>query len=511
MILVFALLIVLGVFSTKISTKSGVPILLVFLGIGMLVGSDVLNLINFGDTVLTQRIANVALIFILFDSGFYTKRNSLKSSFGPSLTLATAGIVVTSAAIGLAAHFLLKLDLTVSLLIGAIVSSTDAAAVVNLMRQSPVQPRVSTTLEVESAANDPMAILLTTLMIDIIAGKTGNVPLFMLELAWQLGGGILIGWLAAKLGVFLFNRLHAENRGYYYVLLMGFALLVYGIGDVARSSGIIAVFFCGYWFGNSEFVYKRGVSHIIEGLSTISNMAIFLLLGLLVFPKTTLLMWKEGLILAGLIIFVARPIAVLISTAPFRYTVKERIFIMWGGIKGAVPIVLATYPAAFGLENSQYYFNVVFFAVFLTCLVQGTSIGWVAKKLGLSVPPKPKALYSVELLSRGKIDMDMIEIPIEKGGPADGRSLQEINLPRDLVVSSVVRGDQIITPRGETRFKPDDIVFVLAPVKLTDGVHALLNGEKMSEALAVEKEKPAAGRRGRGYRTTRGRPAKRRP
>ena len=323
-----------------------------------------------------------ALIFVLFESGFYTKRSSLRASFGPSLSLATFGVLLTTAVLGFAIHYFMKLDLAFSFLLGAIISSTDAAAVITLMRQKPVTPRVSTTLEVESAANDPMAILLTVMMIEIVSGKASDVPRFILNFSWQLGGGILIGWIMSKAGCWLFNNLRSENRGYYYVLALGFALAVFGIADDLKASGIIAVFFCGYWFGNSDFVYKRGASHFIEGLSTIANMAIFLLLGLLVFPKTMALMWKEGLVLAVLIILVARPVAVLVCTLPFKYTFKERLFIMWGGIKGAVPIVLATYPAAYGLENSQYAFNIVFFAVLLSCLVQGTSINWVADRLG---------------------------------------------------------------------------------------------------------------------------------
>jgi potassium/hydrogen antiporter len=494
-ILLFGILVVLGVLSTKLAKRTGVPLLLVFLGIGMLVGSDALNLIWFGDAALAQRIANIALIFILFESGFYTKRAALRATLGPSLTLATLGIAVTAAAIGLAGHFLLKIDLTVSFLIGAIVSSTDAAAVVNLMRQSPVRTRVSTTLEVESAANDPMAILLTTMLIGVVGGSKGGFGRLALELAWQLGGGVMFGWLGSRLGVLLFNRLDAENRGYYYVLMVGLALLCYGVGDVSRSSGILAVFFCGYWMGNAEFAFKRGVSHTVEGMASICTMAIFLLLGLLVFPRTMVLMWKDGLILAGLIIFVARPLAVLVSTAPFRYTMKERIFLMWGGVKGAVPIVLATYPAAMGLPNGQFYFDVVFFAVFLTCLVQGSTLPWVARLLGLSVPAKPRALYSMELISRGKADVDIVEVSVERNGPADGRSLAELSLPRDMVVSSVVRGEHIITPRGDTRFKPDDVVFVMAPVRLSGEINTLINGEKMAGQPSARPRARAGGGR----------------
>ncbi|HPY01061.1 MAG TPA: cation:proton antiporter, partial [Candidatus Marinimicrobia bacterium] len=297
MYLLIAILLIAAIYSTKITSKFGVPVLLLFLGIGMLCGSDVLNLIYFDNAVLAQKVANIFLIFILFEGGFHTRREIVQSVFGPALTLATFGIALTAGILGLLIHFIMGLDLLYSLLIGSIISSTDAAAVFMIMRQRAIKKRVSLTLEVESATNDPMAIMLTLVFIQIITGHPQNIGLFILNLIWQFGGGIVVSWLISKIGAFLFNNLKVENRGYYHVLSIAVCLLAYGSAEVIKANGIIAVFFAGYWLGNTDFAYRKGVGNFIEGISTFSNIAIFLLLGVLVFPKSLLSVWQEGLLI----------------------------------------------------------------------------------------------------------------------------------------------------------------------------------------------------------------------
>ncbi|MDN3511797.1 MAG: potassium/proton antiporter [Candidatus Jettenia sp.] len=466
MFLLIALLLIIATYATKITSKLGIPVLLLFLGIGMLIGSDALNLIYFDDAVLSQKIANIALIFIIFEGGFNTRRDALKFVFGPALTLATFGIVLTAAILGLLIHYVVHIDLLYSFLIGSIISSTDAAAVLMIFKQKIIKRKVSTTLEVESATNDPMAILLTVIVIQIISGETRNVPMFLIRLTWQLGGGILIGWIIGKVGGKLFDNLEAENRGYYHVMSIAVSLLAFGLADVIKSSGIIAVFFAGYWLGNTDFVYRRGVGSFVEGISTFSNMAIFLLLGVLVFPKNLIPVWREGVLIALLLIMVARPITVLICVLPFRrFKLKENLFIMWGGIKGAVPIVLATYPAVYGLDDNHFIFNIVFFAVFLSCLLQGTTIGWVADRLKLSILSLPKSRHSIELITTQKSDIDVFEIQIPEISSIDGTRLRELNLPPNSLITSIMRENHIIIPKEDTILKKHDILFVIASYK----------------------------------------------
>ena len=465
LLLIFGLLIVIGSFASKISSKFGIPVLLIFLGIGMFAGSGFLKLIEFNDYTLTRDFANIALMFILFDSGFNTKRKSLKKYFGPSITLATVGVAVTAILLGILIHLLLNMDWLQSMLIGAIISSTDAAAVMTIMRERPVKSHVSSTLEIESAANDPMAILLTTFMINLV-NKSGEIQtsqflLLILQLAWQFAGGILVAKLLSKLAIWLFNHFGSGNQAMFYVLYIGTVLTIYSSADFIKANGTIAVFFAGYWMGNSNFVFRRGLSHFISGISTFANMFVFLLLGLLVEPQSMLKVWQSGFILAAALIFVARPLTVLLCTLPFKFSLKDKLFITWGGLKGAVPIILATYPAAFGLDKNGLIFNIVFFVVSLSCLLQGTTLSALAKKLKLSIPPKIHSPYSIELFALDKTDIDVIDIQIHENSPWYNRKLSQLMLPEDIVISSMVRDGKIHSPRGNTIFKDNDILFLM--------------------------------------------------
>jgi cell volume regulation protein A len=486
----FSALIIAAVFSTKLSSRAGIPVLIAFMGIGILVGSDVLNLFYFDDAALTKNIADILLIFILFVGGFQTRRASLQAVAGPSLTLATLGVLFTALLLGLLIHLVTKMPLMYSFMVASIISSTDAAAVMLATRQTPIRERIGATLDVESAANDPMAILLTLAFVDIVSGKSSSVLVFTGKLLWQLGGGVAVGFAMSYLSRYLFDHLESENRGYYYVLIIGVILLTFGFADFIKANGTIAVFFMGYWLGNSEFVCKRGVSNFLEGISAFGNVALFLMLGLLAFPRNFASIWKEGLLIAALMIFLVRPLVVLACTLPFRYSAKERLFVMWGGIKGAVPIVLATYPAAAGLDPEGKVFNIIFFAVLLSCLFQGTTMGPLARLLGLTVPARPHSPYSVELHTMRKSDLDMFEIRIDRGSSSEGLRIRDLALPRDALISSLVREERIIPPKGTTVLAADDILFVLAPTRDIEKVSLILNEPRviLDEAAKVEAE-----------------------
>lgn len=490
MLLLFASLLIAAVFSTKISAKLGMPVLVVFIGIGLLVGSDALNLIYFDDAALTKRIADVLLIFILFVSGFKTQRSSLKRVAGPALTLATLGVILTAIFLGAIIHLLTKQPLANCFMVASIISSTDAAAVMMITRSNPLADRVASTLEVESASNDPAAILLTIAFVDLVSqgqssGGKIQVATLVGSLLWQFLGGLIVGFLVSKLSVFLFDKLEFEDRGYYQVLIIGVILLAYGIADLIKANGIIAVFFMGYWLGNTDFVSKRGVSNFLDGIATFSNVALFLMLGLLAFPRNFAHVWKEGLVIAGLLIFVVRPIIVFLCIAPFKYTRNEKLFIAWGGIKGAVPIVFATYPAAYGLDPDGTIFNIIFFAVLISCVVQGTTMAPLAKALKLTVSPKPRSPHTLELNSVRKTNIDMFEMQIDANSPAANKRIRDLDLPNDVLISSIVRSGKIIAPRGTSTILPDDILFVLCPRHKMDIVAAVLTGQNTDGAGIV--------------------------
>jgi cell volume regulation protein A len=488
MIFFFASIIVVAIFSTKVTSRFGVPVLLAFLGIGLLVGGDGLNLYNFKNAASTKTIADILLIFILFVGGFDTKRSSLKLVAGPALALSTIGVLLTTFLLGLLIHAIARYPLAYSFMVAAIIASTDAAAVMMVTKLRPVREKVSATLEIESAANDPIAIILTLAFVKIVAGQSSSPLQLIFELAWDLAGGVFVAFVCAKASRFLFDRLESENRGYYYVLIIGVILMTYGLADIVKANGIIAVFFMGYWLGNSEFVCKRGVSNFLEGISAFANLALFLMLGLLALPHNFAGIWKEGLLISVLLIFIVRPATVLVCTLPFKYTMRERLFIMWGGIKGAVPIVLASYPAAYGLDPSGSIFDIIFFAVLLSCLVQGSTMGPLASLLKLTVAPKPHSPYSVELHSLRKSDADMFELRIEPGAVSEGKRIRDLGLPNDTLISSIVRNEKIVPAKGSTFLMADDLIYVLAPKGSIDEISCSLNEPRtpLSEREARE-------------------------
>jgi cell volume regulation protein A len=475
MLLFISFLIILAILSMKVSARLGLPLLIGFILIGILVGSDVLNWFYFDNALLTKQIADILLIFIIFDGGFRIPRNVFRSVAGPSLTLATLGVALTAAILGLLIHFILRLDLVYSLMISSIISSTDAAAVFMITNANPIKPKLAATLNVESAANDPMAILLTITFIQIATQAFRSPAIAVLSLIWQFVGGALLGFVCYKISALFLHYLRSENRGSYNVLMIGLILMTYGIADLVKANGIIAVFFLGFFLGNYNFPAKRSVSSFLESLSTIFNIALFIMLGLLAFPHRFVYIWKEALIIVALMMFIARPLAILLSTIPFGYNFKEKLFLMWGGIKGAVPIVLATYPAAQGMDSNGFIFDTIFFAVFLSCIIQGTTLGPLAKLLKFTEPRKPPLPHSIELHSLRSSDYDMVEIPVEATSPYKNTPISSLNLDKDMLITSIVRDGNIILPKGNTIIKENDILFLLAPLSKINDINRIIN------------------------------------
>ncbi len=439
-----------------------VPVILVALGTGIVCGSDVLNLWHFDDMVLTNQAANLALVFILFHGGFMTKRADFRAVALPAGGLATWGVMLTAAVTFAFLRWVLGWSMELSLLLSVIISSTDAAAIFSILRRQSLPPRLSSTVEIESAANDPMAILLTTVAVATLASGEKFESTTILLFFWKFGAGPLFGILAGRLTVWLFNRLMPQDRGYYYVLFVGVVLLTYGVAEVAQASGMLAVFTAGFVMGNRAFVHKQGVLNFSEALSTIVNIGMFVLMGLLVFPRQWSDVWVRGLLLFLVLTFVARPVAVFIGTLGMDFGFKNRLFASWAGLRGAVPIVLATYPAAAGLELGNEVFNLVFFAVILSILFQGSTLGFVAERLGLAAPARPKSLFSLEMITMAKSDYDVVAIDLPGPKGMQGPRIRDLALPEGAVITLVTRGDQVVLPTGQTRLEGWDQVTVLA-------------------------------------------------
>jgi len=438
-----------------------VPVILIALGAGIVFGSDVLNWWHFSDVHLANQVANMALVFILFQGGFTTRRDSLRLVALPAGGLATWGVLLTALTTFIVLWGVLGWPHQIAALLAVIVSSTDAAATFSILRRQALPPRLSGTVEIESAANDPMAILLTLVTVETFASGQSQGLLIIPAFLWKFTAGPVVGWLIARGALALFNWLTPQDRGHYYILFLSVVLLTYGATEGIHGSGMLAVFTAGFVMGNHPFVYKQGIANFSSAFSTLANIGMFVVLGLLVFPSQWSDIWPQGIVLFLVLTLVSRPLAVWLGTVGMGLGMRDKAFISWAGLRGAVPVVLATYPLAQGMPVGQDVFNLVFFAVILSVLVQGSTLGWLARALRLATPARPPARYSLDLMTMTKSDLDLIVVdlpPISGLGPR----IRDLRLPAGAVIVMIVRDDQVITPKGNTHLLGWDQVTVLA-------------------------------------------------
>ncbi|PYZ99215.1 potassium/proton antiporter [Alteribacter lacisalsi] len=478
-VLILALFLIIGVLTTKFSTRLGVPALILFIAVGMLAGSDGLGFIYFDNPSYAQLIGILALIVILFEGGLSTKWATIKPVAVPSLVLATAGVIITSGAVAVVATLLLDVTWLEGLLFGAIVGSTDAAAVFAVLKGQNIKSRLGATLEAESGTNDPMAMFLTLALIELIMideqrlWHTAGTFFFQMGLGLILG--LAIGWLASK----MINQINLDSGGLYPIIAIGFALLTYSVTASVGGSGLLAVYVAALIIGNSELTYRHTIFRFNEGFAWMMQILMFIILGLLVFPAQ-LFTWDviiNGLIISFVLILIARPIAVWVSTLGFRYTWQEKTLLSWAGLRGAVPIVLATFPMIAGFDNAQLFFNVVFFVVLTSALIQGSTISLFAEKLGLTGPKLVTPLHSLELVSIGQANAEMVEYTVNEETKIAGKTLMEIQFPDDVLINAIIRDGELITPSGETDLYPNDILYILVSRTSKKDLKALL-GER---------------------------------
>jgi len=371
-ILLASLLLIIGVLTTKFSSRLGVPALILFLAVGMIVGSDGLGFIYFDNANYAQLIGVLALIIILFEGGLQTRWNTVKSVLTPSLSLATIGVLLTTSIVAVAAKLIFDVSWFEAFLFGSIVGSTDAAAVFAVLKGQNIKARLGATLEAESGTNDPMAVFLTLLFIQFLTTGGGNIFLSILLFFWQMGIGLLLGFIFGKVATFAINKINLDSSGLYPIFALAFALLTYSFAAFINASGLLAVYVAALVIGNSDLTYRTSIFRFNEGFAWMMQILMFIMLGLLVFPTQlfTFDVMLKGCLIAIVLLVVARPIAVFLSTIKMGFNFKEKIFLSWAGLRGAVPIVLATFPMLAGIENSQLIFNVVFFVVLTSALLR---------------------------------------------------------------------------------------------------------------------------------------------
>jgi potassium/hydrogen antiporter len=463
-LLILAVLLLLSILASKVSDRVGVPALLLFLAIGMLAGSDGPGGIYFDNALLAQGVGVVALVIILYSGGLDTNWESIRPVLKAGFALALLGVLVTALIVGIAAHFLLDFTLLEGLLLGAIVSSTDAAAVFSILRARGVslRGRLQPLLELESGSNDPMAVFLTIAIIQLLLNPDLQPIQLLPDFFIQMGIGALIGVVVGRLSLYLINRIQLGFEGLYPVLALTIALLTYGLAGSLGGSGFLAVYLAGLILGNQEFIHRRSLLRFYDGLAWLMQIAMFLTLGLLVFPSRLPTVVVPGTLIAAILIFVARPLGVFASLILTRMGIHEKAFIAWVGLRGAAPIVLATFPLLAGISRSDTLFNLVFFVVLTSVLLQGPSIPLVARWLRVAGPSKSDRSDPIEPGPAGGFHRQLRELSIQPGSPFEGKRIVELNLPEEFLVVLIDRNEDFVVPSGGSEIRSGDRLLVIS-------------------------------------------------
>lgn len=483
-LLTAALLLLISIFSSKLSVKYGIPALLIFLGIGMLFGSDGLNFVYFEDYELAQQLGIIALIFILFSGGLDTKWKKVKPIVGPGLLLSTMGVLCSSLIAGSLAALVLDVPILEGILFGAIVSSTDAAAVFSVLRSRSIsfKHRLRELIEFESGTNDPMAIFLTIGLIQYITMPDMPVTSLLLLFVKQMSIGVALGLLMGKAITWIINHANLSYDGLYPVLCISFVPLIYATTDLLGGSGFLAVYLAGLVLGNSVFVHQRSLMNFFDGLGWLMQIGMFLTLGLVVFPAQVLKITTSGLIIAAVLIFLARPISVFISLMFTRFNFKSKFLVSWVGLRGAVPIIMATFPLVAGMENAELFFSVVFFVVVTSVLIQGPTIPLMARLLKLDEEAQEKTRYPIELEPSADTKAALKEIRISAGDFAKGRQILELGLPENVLITLINRNGQFIVPKGSTVIEEKDKLLILSDKKEVTEIRNMLTASPQPDS-----------------------------
>lgn len=460
-------LLCVSILASSMSSRLGIPLLLVFLIVGMLAGEEGPGGIAFDNIDTVYVIGSLALAIILLDGGMRTRAENFKVALWPSLSLASFGVLISALITGLATAWLLELHWLQGLLLGSIVGSTDAAAVFSLLQGKGLnlKRRVGATLEIESASNDPMAIFLTITLVEMLAnGQTSFSWSFLLMLLQQFGIGGICGLAGGFFLTWLVNRVNLDT-GLYPLLITSGAILVFAVTNILGGSGFLAIFITGLVLGNSRLRSLQNILHMQDGMAWLSQIGLFLMLGLLVTPSEMLTVALPALAIAFFIILVARPIAVLICLAPFVFSWRERLFISWVGLRGAVPVMLAIFPLVAGLEQAQLLFNLAFVVVLVSLLLQGASLPIAARLCRVEIPPIPEPLHRTSLDVVVESDYELMVYQLSNTNWCVGSHLRDLNMPKDTRIAALFRGRKLLHPSGSTQLELNDVLCVIGHAK----------------------------------------------
>ena len=482
-LLVVSILLFASIVISKTGSRFGIPTLLLFIVVGMFAGSEGLGGIYFDDPKLTQFIGIVALNFILFSGGLETQWTSVKPILWRGIALSTLGVLLTAFSIGLFVFWITDFTLLEGLLLGAIVSSTDAAAVFSILRSKNIglKRNLRPTLELESGSNDPMAYFLTISLTYLVANADSSLPnliwIFIKQMVLGMGIGIGMGFLSIR----ILNRIKLQAEGLYPVLVLSLMFFTFSFTDIIDGNGFLAIYISAIILGNNQFIHKKSLIRFYDGQAWLMQILLFLTLGLLVYPSRILPLVGLGLLISFFLILIARPISVFISLSPFTMRIREKLFISWVGLRGAVPIVFATYPLIAGVDKAGTIFNLVFFISTTSVILQGTTLPIVAKWLKLIVPEKAKRKFAIDIELSEESKNALLEIELPEDSTAINRKIVELALPKNALIVLVNRKGSYITPSGSTRLELGDRLIITG-----DNEEAI---EKTLSVLNVSKAK----------------------
>lgn len=480
-LLIGSILLFASILAGKTSFKFGVPTLIFFLVTGILAGSEGLLGIDFDNYKVAQFVGIIALNFILFSGGIDTDWKAIRPVMWRGFTLSTLGVFLTALSVGLFVWAVTDFTLLEGMLLGAIVSSTDAAAVFSILRsksvglKGPLRPL----LELESGSNDPMAYFLTITLVMLVGNQDKSfvdiIPLFLM----QMGFGAIIGFGLGKLGQLIINRIRLDYEGLYPVLVIALMLFAFSASEFVRGNGFLAVYLMAVYLGNQELIHKKSIIRVFDGFAWLMQIVLFLVLGLLVFPSQIVPVMGIGLLISLFLMVVARPLSVFISMLFFRTKLRERMFISWVGLRGAVPIVFATYPFLAGLDKAGTIFHIVFFISVTSVLFQGTSIPLVARWLHVDLPERIRRRTPIELAFSDDFKSEFAEIDIQPGCAIAGKPIVSLNFPKTALIVMIKRAGKYLSPTGSTVIEPGDKLLILA-----EDDHSL---EQVYECLEIKR------------------------
>ena len=466
-LLIASVLIFISVLAGKTSFRIGVPTLILFLAVGMLAGSEGIGKIPFDDPGLAQFIGIVALNFILFSGGFETDWNSVKPIMWQGIALSVMGVLLTALSIGLFVWWVTDFTIYEGLLLGAIVSSTDAAAVFSILRSKSLalKGHIRPTLEFESGSNDPMAYILTIVFIGLVQnGEQSFWPVLLMFFTQLLLGGAF-GYLFGLGSKYVINHIKLDYEGLYPVLSITLMILTYSVTTAIGGNGFLAVYISALYLGHQDLMHKRTIMKMFDGLAWLMQIILFVVLGLLVFPSHIVPVIGIGLLVSAFLIFIARPVSTFLILAFFRVRTRTKLFISWVGLRGAVPIVFATYPLMAGLEKAEMIFNIVFFISLTSVLLQGTTVPLVAKWLHVSLPARVKTVTAADVLLSEPMNSEFAEFTIAPESVVAGMKIIDLGFPQNARIAMIKRENKYLIPDGMTVIQPGDSLIVLAGSK----------------------------------------------